>query len=279
MRRGRLGCGRFDRDRPVRSWPVQGCPVCGWLLLGAGLFLAGSGWGCCRLDHHGARRRRHHNYRRPGHHGARGRPGHYRSNGRAGGNGRRRGRSHNDGRRRTRLGHNPARSRRRWRGSHNRRRRRGLNGGCHDRLLRPLRQASLPRLGFFFLLFGQNGLHHVAGLGDVGEIDLGLDALRGARGLGAQVAAGLRGALELRADLVRLVVLNRTRVGLAAGQAELCQCIKNLPTLDFHLACQIVDSNLTHPPLFSVCCPRRLVAHGYLMAMDCDRTLIIARTG
>jgi hypothetical protein len=38
----------------------------------------------------------------------------------------------------------------------------------------------MPRFGFIFLLLGQNGLQRVAGLGDVGEIDLGLKALRGA---------------------------------------------------------------------------------------------------
>jgi hypothetical protein len=112
----------------------------------------------------------------------------------------------------------------------------------------------LPRLSFLFLFLGQNGLHHVAGLGHMGEIDLGLDALRGARGRGASLAARPRGALKLRANLLRLVVFQRTGVGLAGRQAELRQYVKNLPALDFHLACEIVDSNLTHPPLFRMCC-------------------------
>jgi hypothetical protein len=59
---------------------------------------------------------------------------------------------------------------------------------------------------FFFLLVRQNSLHHIAGLGDMGEIDLGLDALRRARGCGAGMAAGLR-STQLRANLVRLVIL------------------------------------------------------------------------
>jgi hypothetical protein len=43
--------------------------------------------------------------------------------------------------------------------------------------------------GFLFLFFflGQDGLHHVAGLGDVGEINLGRNALRAAGCLGAAV--------------------------------------------------------------------------------------------
>jgi hypothetical protein len=45
-------------------------------------------------------------------------------------------------------------------------------------------------------------------------------------------------------------------VGLARGQAELCQYVKNLPALDFHLAREIVDTNLTHPPLFKLCFPK-----------------------
>jgi hypothetical protein len=56
-------------------------------------------------------------------------------------------------------------------------------------------------------------------------------------------------------------------VGLAGSQAKLRQYVKNLPALDFHLAREIVDSNLTHPPLFRLCYPKPLVAHSYLMAM------------
>jgi hypothetical protein len=42
---------------------------------------------------------------------------------------------------------------------------------------------------------------------------------------------------------------------LAFTQAELSQHVKNLPALDFHLAREIVDSNLAHPPLFKTCYP------------------------
>jgi hypothetical protein len=56
-------------------------------------------------------------------------------------------------------------------------------------------------------------------------------------------------------------------MGLAAGQAEFRQYVKNLPALDFHLACEIVDTNLTHPPLFEFTAQSRLGAHSYLVAM------------
>jgi hypothetical protein len=71
----------------------------------------------------------------------------------------------------------------------------------------------------------------------------------------------------MRANLIGLIFLQRTGVGLAGTQAELCQYIKNLPALDFHLAREIVDTNLTHPPLFKICRPKPLVAHSYLMAL------------
>jgi hypothetical protein len=135
---------------------------------------------------------------------------------------------------------------------------------------------ALARLLLLFLLVGQNGFEHVAWLGDMGKINLGLNALRGARGPGASLDGRPRGALKLGANLLCLVFLQRTGVGLAAGQAKLRQYIKNLPTLDFHLACEIVDSNLTHPPLFKMCRQSRLVAHSYLVALDCSQSSIIA---
>jgi hypothetical protein len=116
---------------------------------------------------------------------------------------------------------------------------------------------ALPGLLFFLLLVGQNSLQNVAGLGDMGEINLGCNGLRGARGRGA-VAARPRSTLKMRAHLLRLVVFQRTGVGLAAGQAEFRQYVKNLPALDFHLAREIVDPNLTHPPLFKICFPKPL---------------------
>jgi hypothetical protein len=38
----------------------------------------------------------------------------------------------------------------------------------------------MPSLGLLFLLLGQNGLQHVTGLGDMREINLGGNSLRGA---------------------------------------------------------------------------------------------------
>jgi hypothetical protein len=73
----------------------------------------------------------------------------------------------------------------------------------------------------------------------------------------------------MRTDLVGLMVFDRAGVGLAFTQAEFSQHVKNLTALDFHLSREIVNSNLAHPPLFRMCYPKPLVAHGYLMALAC----------
>jgi hypothetical protein len=86
---------------------------------------------------------------------------------------------------------------------------------------------SVARLCFLFLFLGQNGLQDVARLGDVREINLGRNDLRGARRRGAGLA-------------------------LAAFQAEFLQYVKNLLALDLKLARENVDTNLTHPPLFEL---------------------------
>ncbi len=56
----------------------------------------------------------------------------------------------------------------------------------------------------------------------------------------------------MTANTLRLVLFNRRRVSLAIRQIHIFQSIENLLTLHFQLARQIVDSNLTHPPLFVV---------------------------
>jgi hypothetical protein len=98
-----------------------------------------------------------------------------------------------------------------------------------------------------FLLARQNGLHYVAGLGDVGEVNLGAIFL-----LGSRRSRGLHSALQKSTDLVSLTCFDGARMGLAFGQTQASQSIENLFTFDFQLTRQIVNSNLTHPPLFVV---------------------------
>ena len=227
-----------------------------------------------RRDNHHRTRWRSSACRRLGDHGA---------GGRARGDGRR-SRWNHDGRRGSRLGNNLARfgtarlrrnnrDRGRGRGCCSRgARRRGRRGRrCFGASL----QQALLCLLFFLLLGGQDGLHHVAGLGDVREIDFGHDRLRSARGRGTSVSARTRSTLIMCANLCRLVLFQRTGMSLAAGQAEFRQYVKNLPALDFHLAREIVDTNLTHPPLFKMCYPKPLVAHSYLLAMAALQTSVV----
>jgi hypothetical protein len=111
----------------------------------------------------------------------------------------------------------------------------------------------VPSLFLFFFLLGQNGLQHVAWLGDMREVDFWGYRLGRTRRCSASVAGCTRATLKLRANLIRLVRLQRTGVRLAGAKAEFRQYVKNLPALDFHLSREIVDPNLTHPPLFNIC--------------------------
>jgi len=92
-------------------------------------------------------------------------------------------------------------------------------------------------------------LEHIAGFGDVRQVNLGFDfvsfptgARPGRRGL------GLGGGAEMRAHLFCFVLLDRTRVRLLLCNSDCDQDIKNRLALDFQFPGQIVNSNLTHPP-------------------------------
>jgi hypothetical protein len=130
-------------------------------------------------------------------------------------------------------------------------------------------------LGLRLLLLGQDGLQHISRLGDTGEIDLGRNALGAAGALRTGLPRSPRTAHKLRAHLLGLIFFQRTGVSLAGGQAELCQYVENLTALDLHLAREIIDTNLTHPPLFNWCYPKPLVAHSYPMALAVLKPFVI----
>jgi hypothetical protein len=102
------------------------------------------------------------------------------------------------------------------------------------------------------LLLADDRLQHVSGLGDVREINLGLDfvgsGLRGARTLRSGAFAG---AAEIDTDLLRFMVFQGTGMRLLLGYADVRQRIENRFAFDFQLSGQIVNSNLAHPPLCS----------------------------
>jgi hypothetical protein len=114
-----------------------------------------------------------------------------------------------------------------------------------------------------FFLARQDSLQYIARLGDVGEINLGTILL-----LIANACRWCRAgsALKMRTDLFGFTRLDGTRVGFAICHIHVFQGIENLLTLDFQLARQIVNSNLTHPPLFVVVLISRLTGHSNLAA-------------
>jgi hypothetical protein len=67
----------------------------------------------------------------------------------------------------------------------------------------------MARLFFLYLFLGQNGLHHIAGLGDVREVDLRGNCLACARRRGPCVTGGMLSAAKMPANLVGLVFFER----------------------------------------------------------------------
>jgi hypothetical protein len=114
------------------------------------------------------------------------------------------------------------------------------------------------RLFFLFLLLGQNGLHHIAGLGDVRQIDLGNDGGRAVTGRRTcAMRSRSRFLRKMRTNPIRLVAFERTGVRFARGNAEFLKNVENRAGLYFQLFREIVDTNLAHPPLFNSVPPNR----------------------
>ena len=144
------------------------------------------------------------------------------------------------------------RCRRRWssrRGGwwpHNRHGNRRFNFLRRRRCDRPWRSDRRSRT----LLFADDRFQHIPGLGDVRQVNLSLDAF----GFRARSASGLNrcafpGATEMLADSLRFMLFQRTGMRLLLGHPNFGQYVENSFALDFQLSGQIVDSNLTHPPL------------------------------
>ena len=76
--------------------------------------------------------------------------------------------------------------------------------------------------------------------------------------------------LKMRTHLYRFKFFQRAGVGLSFGQAEFRQYVQNPATLDFHLAREIVDTNLTHPPLFKMCFPKPVSCSWLLRGIGCS---------
>jgi hypothetical protein len=93
----------------------------------------------------------------------------------------------------------------------------------------------MPSFLFLFVLFGQNRLQHIAGLGNVRQIDLGNDGWRRMTRRRRRMRGGLRIRRETRANLLGLVVFQRTGVCFDASDAEFRENLDNRAWLDFQL--------------------------------------------
>jgi hypothetical protein len=84
----------------------------------------------------------------------------------------------------------------------------------------------------------------------MGKVDLGLDFI-GVGSARTRRPAGslcLAGSAEAGTHFIRFMVFERTGMALLLGDSDFRKYIENRLTFDFQLSCQIVDSNLAHPP-------------------------------
>src|SRR5580700_5302694 len=82
------------------------------------------------------------------------------------------------------------------------------------------------------------------------KVDLGLDFIgvrpsRAGRPTGTLCRAG---GAEAGTHFIRFMVFERTGMALLLGGSDFRKYIENRLAFDFQLSCQIVDSNLAHPP-------------------------------
>jgi hypothetical protein len=102
-----------------------------------------------------------------------------------------------------------------------------------------------------------DGLEHVAGLRNVGQVDFGLDLVFGANWAGGTGRGGRRTfllALEVCPDLLRFVHLEGTGVRLLFANSNGRKYVQNRFALDLKFPGQVIDSNLLlllHPSFCS----------------------------
>ena len=84
----------------------------------------------------------------------------------------------------------------------------------------------------------------------MGKVNLGLDFISVGASRPGRPAGGLcrAGSAEAGTDFFRFMVFKRTGMALLLGDSNFRKHIENRLTFDFQLPCQIVDSNLAHPP-------------------------------
>jgi hypothetical protein len=98
-----------------------------------------------------------------------------------------------------------------------------------------------------------DGIQNVAGPGNIGEIDLGLNliAFNAARARVFRRGLGFAGDAQVSPHLLRFVLFNGTGMRFLLSNAYFRKCVENRFAFDFQLPSQIVNSNLAHPPFLS----------------------------
>jgi len=102
------------------------------------------------------------------------------------------------------------------------------------------------------LLF-PDGIQNIAGAGNLGKIDLGLDFVGLSTGGTRRLSRARRvtcSGTEMRPHFNGFVIFNGTRVGLFLGDPDFEKHVENRLAFDFQFSGQIVNSNLAHPPRF-----------------------------
>ena len=103
------------------------------------------------------------------------------------------------------------------------------------------------------LLLADDRFQHISRLGDMGKINLGLYSVRFSSSRTGRLCGGvtLASSMEMGADLLGLMFLERAGVRFLFRNANFFQNIEDRLTFDFQFSGQVVNSNLTHPPLVS----------------------------
>jgi len=95
-----------------------------------------------------------------------------------------------------------------------------------------------------------DGRQHIAWPGDVRQIDLRLDLI-GSGPAGTRFRRRLRfycRTSQAGAYFFGFILFQRTGVSLFLGNSDFRKHVENGFALDFQFSCQIIDSNLAHPP-------------------------------
>ncbi len=106
-------------------------------------------------------------------------------------------------------------------------------------------------------------LQHIAGLGDVRQVKLGLEFVRCCARRGAS-STGFGVLRKVLLDLLRFIHFDGTGVRLLFGYADLDESVEDHLALYLEFPCQVINSNLLHSALSPPYCPVRLSLHSIL---------------